>query len=456
MKDILNKIFRKSYFPWAFQVVFIVIALLLMWGGWDVNTPDRNVLMQLRNTNLANLLVWSYWWPILILVTIIWGRLWCTVCPVEFLSRICSRFGLKLTPPKFIRSRWLIVLLYAFISIVAVRYWDIHRVPHYMALYLIIAFTAAVLVGLLFKERSFCKYFCPIGLLLAFYSLMSRWGIHVKNQPACKLCKEKNCMNQKLGKSFLASPCLSNVNVIDDQHDKRHCQLCMHCLKLCPNDAISYSRSKRSYHLMSILKMKSAEVAMAILVIAYAFHEAVSSKSTVGQLMQSFSEFCSTVVPDAVIPAKIMDGIALFIVLPTLCFALCAAINTLIGKQTFKESFIYAVAFLLPMGVIGELNKGIFKMMSRFPYIQYSLADFEGSEYAKAIANKEIIINRVPYYNEILFVVGMVVFTWAMVVIIKKIKAEQNLLTQSKVLFILFAALYYFTAGVYPALMKIF
>ena len=456
MKTLLNKLFKKSYFPWVFQVMFIVVAILLMWGGWDVNTPDRKVLMQLRNTNLPNLLVWSYWWPMLILVTIFFGRLWCTVCPVEFLSRICARFGLKLNPPKFIRSRWLIVILYAFISVVAVRYWDIHRVPHYMALYLLIAFLVAIVVGLLFKERSFCKYFCPIGLLLAFYSLMSRWGIHVKKQPACKLCKDKNCMNHKLGQTFLASPCLSNVNVLDDKHDKRHCQLCMHCMKLCPNDNISYSPSKRSYDLMSLLNMKSAEVAMAILVIAYSFHEAVSSKSTVGQFMKSFSEFCSTVIPDAIIPAKIMDGIALFIVLPTLCFALCAAINTLIGKQTFKQSFIYAVAFLLPLGVIGELNKGIFKMLSRFPYIKYSLADFEGSAYAEAIAKKEIIIERVPYYNEILMCVGLVVFTWAMVVILRKIRNEQSLAVQSKILFAVFAALYYLTAGIYPALMKVF
>lgn len=454
MKEFLNKLFKKSYFPWVFQVLFIVVALLLMWGGWGVDTPDRKVLMQLRNTNFANLLVWSYWWPILIVVTVLWGRLWCTVCPVELLSRLCARIGLKLNPPKFIRSRWMIVILYAFISIVAVRYWDIHRVPHYMALYLMIAFSAAILVGLLFKERSFCKYFCPIGLLLAFYSLMSRWGIHVKGKPACLGCKEKNCMNQHAKRSFLASPCLSNVNVIDEKHDKRHCQLCTHCIKLCPNDNISYTRSKRSYSLMNIASLTSAELAMAILVTAYSFHEAVG-KLPWGDFMHSFSAFCSTVIPDAIIPAKIMDGIALFIILPTFCFVVCAAINTLIGKQNFKESFTYAVAFMLPLGVIGELNKGIFKMLSRFPYIKYSLADFDGTAYAEAIANKTIVINKVPYYNEILFAVGILVFTWAMVVIIKKIRSEEKLLPQSKVLFIAFAMLYYVVAGLYPAIMKI-
>lgn len=455
MKEFLNRMFRKSYFPLAFQILFFVVAILLIIGGWNVNTPDRKVLMQLRNTNLPNLLVWSYWWPMLIFVTVFFGRLWCTVCPVEFISRVCSKFGFNLDVPNFLRSRWLIVFLYAFISIVAVRYWDIHRVPHYMALYLIIAFSASIVVGLLFKERSFCKYFCPIGLLLAFYSLMSRWGMHTKKQPVCKLCKDKNCMNYKLGKTFLASPCLSNVNVMDEKHDKRHCQLCMHCIKLCPNDNISYSKGKRSYDLMSILNLKSAEIAMAILVIAYSFHEAVSSKSMVGQFMKSFSEFCSAIIPDTIIPAKIMDGIALFILLPTICFAICAAVNKIISNQSFRQSFTYAVAFLLPLGVIGELNKGIFKMLSRFPYIKYSLADFEGTSYAVAIADKKIIIERVPYYNEILMCVGMVVFTWAMIVIIRKIRNEDSLVIQSKVLFAMFAVIYYLTAGIYPALMKV-
>ncbi|NQT25467.1 4Fe-4S binding protein [candidate division KSB1 bacterium] len=48
----------------------------------------------LRNTNLANLIVWSYWWPIIIIISIFWGRLWCTVCPIELITTLSARIGM--------------------------------------------------------------------------------------------------------------------------------------------------------------------------------------------------------------------------------------------------------------------------------------------------------------------------------------------------------------------------
>ena len=437
------------------QLVFVAASIGLIWGGWNITTANRDVLMQLRNTNLPNLLVWSIWWPLLILVTIFFGRLWCTLCPVEFISRICSKIGFKMEPPHFLKSYWMVTLLYAFISIVAVRYWDIHRVPHFMAMYLLIAYSSAAVIGILFKERTFCRYFCPISLLLAFYSLLSKWGIHVKAKSACSVCKNKDCMNPKAARTFLASPCLSQVNVLDQSHDKRRCQLCMHCVKLCPSDNVSYTTGPRGYYLLDSLRMKSAEYVMAIILIAYSVHEAIHKLPGCSEFLKTFSGFFKSLVPDVLIPGKIMDGLALFIIFPCISIGLFAALNAVMSKIDFKNSFKYGVAFLLPLGVLGELTKGINKIMTRLPYVPYSLSDPNGLSDAEAIVAKEIVVQKVPYTSEFIFVVWTVIFAWGMMIVVKKIKSEDNLTRASKILFGVLALIYSVFCGFYPALIKL-
>lgn len=455
MKNVLNLLFKKKYFPLVAQIIFVLASAGLIWGGWNITAANRDVLMQLRNTNLPNLLVWSMWWPLLILVTIFFGRLWCTVCPVELISRLCSKIGLKMDPPHFLKSYWMVTLLYAFISIVAVRYWDIHRVPHYMAMYLLIAYSSAAVIGLLFKERTFCKYLCPISVLLAFYSLLSKWGVHVKTKPNCTVCEQKNCMNPTAPRSFLASPCLSQVNVLDQTHDKRRCQLCMHCVKLCPTDNVSYSIGTRGYYLLDSLRMKSAEYLMAIILIAYSVHEAIHKLPGCSDFLKAFSGFFKTLIPDFIIPGKIMDGLALFIIFPCICIGLFAILNTIISKIDFKTSFKYGIAFLLPLGVLGELTKGINKIMTRLPYVPYSLTDPNGLSDAEAIVAKDIIITKVPYTAEFIFVVWTVIFAWGLAVVGKKLKLEENLPCSSKVIYGILALIYAVFCGFYPALMKI-
>lgn len=57
-------------------------------GGLAADTGDMKFAKVLRNTNLANLIVWSYWWPIIILSAIFLGRVWCMVCPMELVTTL--------------------------------------------------------------------------------------------------------------------------------------------------------------------------------------------------------------------------------------------------------------------------------------------------------------------------------------------------------------------------------
>ena len=82
----IEGLFKSRWFPIVPQLVMLMVFGLLIAGGIGVTTDDPEFAKWLRNTNLANLVVWSYWWPMIIIAAILLGRLWCMVCPMELLT----------------------------------------------------------------------------------------------------------------------------------------------------------------------------------------------------------------------------------------------------------------------------------------------------------------------------------------------------------------------------------
>jgi len=88
---LINKLFQRTWFPLVFQLLTLVVFILLIGAGLQANTGDMAFAKVLRNTNVANLIVWSYWWPLIILSAIFLGRVWCAVCPMELMTSLASR-----------------------------------------------------------------------------------------------------------------------------------------------------------------------------------------------------------------------------------------------------------------------------------------------------------------------------------------------------------------------------
>jgi len=81
-----HKLLAHHSFPLVVQIVLLIVFILIIAGGWGITTTNFKFAKILRNTNLANLLVWSYWWPLIIVATILIGRIWCMVCPMELIT----------------------------------------------------------------------------------------------------------------------------------------------------------------------------------------------------------------------------------------------------------------------------------------------------------------------------------------------------------------------------------
>ena len=103
----LRALVGSRYFPLVPQLAMLLVFCAIVAGGMVVGSHPR-IAGYLSRTNLANQMVWNYWWPGVIILSVILGRAWCAVCPVELVSSLASTIGLKAKVPRIIKSGWVI------------------------------------------------------------------------------------------------------------------------------------------------------------------------------------------------------------------------------------------------------------------------------------------------------------------------------------------------------------
>lgn len=215
---------RWRWFPGLFQAgvlcVFVGLAVL----GWGRFAREGVNAKLYARTNLVNLVIWGVWWPAIVWITFWIGRAWCIVCPLEFVScraeQLGARLGLRQRPLQRRLARGSIaVLLFAALQML-VPAVQIHRVPHYTSLFLWTALALAFAVGFFFKDRAFCRGFCPVSLLLSAYG---RGGML-----AVRPCGQAGCPPN--AKAPDARTCRSLLNPAR-LNSSKDCLVCGDCLK---------------------------------------------------------------------------------------------------------------------------------------------------------------------------------------------------------------------------------
>ncbi len=380
-----DKILRSKWIPVLPQVLTLVGFILIIMFGWSISTNDEKFVLTLRNTNLANLIIWCFWWPVIILASVLFGRLWCTVCPMELMASLLNRIGLKLKVPKFLRSGWAITLLYAIVLVIGVHTFAIHRFPNRMALYMAILLGLTIVVSLIFKKRAFCSYFCPVGTLLGLYSTTAAMEWRVKERKTCDACKEKPCVNKKRDFAWYGRACQSNLfpGSLSDNID---CILCTQCMKACPYDNVTFRFRWPFKDFLKGLKVNLPQIGFILIVFGFAFYEVVTEWGPGKQwLMAPFKVINSQFHISAPLNGTV-NALLLFIVLPLVLFMIFSFLQSLISKSKNGYAILkyYIVAFI-PVIAAVHFAKALVKSVSRFQYVPGALIDPDGIETAHAL-----------------------------------------------------------------------
>ncbi len=205
------------------------------------------------NHNIAIIIVWILWWFLLKSVFVpLGGRLWCMICPLpapaEWISRrafTAVRFikkpvkgkhhrftGFGLDWPKRLRNMWLQNIL--FLLMISFGIILITR-PVATAILFLLILGATLILTLIFRNRVFCLYICPVGGFLGNYSMASVTALRVVDKEVCRQHKNKCCL--KGSPDGWGCPWNQYPGTMERNN---YCGLCTECVKTCSKDNVGF------------------------------------------------------------------------------------------------------------------------------------------------------------------------------------------------------------------------
>ena len=245
----IKAIFRSRFYPVGLQAITAgVFSLIFIMAFLGSRSPESNVTV---------LLVWAMWWPMLIVSWLAGARIWCAVCPMGAVNDLLNRVGKKkFKVPAFIRDNG------TYLSAVGlgVIIWAeaASKMPYSpmatgFLLLSIVAF--AVLSGIFYERRLWCRYLCPLGRLAAIFSGCSvvEWR---SNSSICNsTCKDNSCY--KGNETTKGCPLYQGPFSLSSN---QNCILCGNCVKTCPNDSPALNLRMPGHELWAAIKPEKVTV----------------------------------------------------------------------------------------------------------------------------------------------------------------------------------------------------
>ncbi len=407
MTRIINVILRYRYLALVLKIMTLAIFAILLWSGMGATSSDSSFLVELRNTNLGNLVVWSLWWPAIVVGAIVLGRVWCMVCPMELITSLCAKIGLKRRPNKFVGSGWIISIFYMIVLLVGIQAFAIHRNPSYMSLYLIAIALVSVVIGLVYKKNTFCKSVCPIGLLLGLYSKLSIFGLRTKEPSTCASCKDKSCIDKRYTYNTITKSCGVGIYPAKNSSNSS-CILCGGCVRSCakyqtkspsalrPNP--TYKRVVFGSELLSGKAIRWSEVAFLVILSGFVISEVWTEWEVTKQILNNISAVFTTPLNiGATHINRVAHGVVIFMILPLVFWSLPYTVAKILGsKLKIKEYLTHYSLSFIPIVAAAHFTKAILKSSSRLGYYKYLPNDIGGMETAQKIIDHKIVIAKLP------------------------------------------------------------
>ncbi|MBI4833448.1 MAG: 4Fe-4S binding protein [Planctomycetes bacterium] len=227
---IIKNLAKTRWWLFILRLVFVLLFGLIVYAGLFGGTYR----------NIASVATGIIWLTLISIFAIIFGKVWCTVCPwntiAGWFGAISGKKRLESSKPDippFLRKLWLPVTLLC--VMVFLEYSIGISLNPRMTAYIGLAMVAlAIIFVFLFNRKSFCRYACPVGIMSGLYALFAPFELRSINQDVCAKCPNKDCLNgneKGVGCPVFEFPSTMDTNM--------HCTLCLECPKACPYDNIT-------------------------------------------------------------------------------------------------------------------------------------------------------------------------------------------------------------------------
>lgn len=183
-------------------------------------------------TRLGLVLCWSLGWPLLVLSFFLFGRAWCAVCPMGAAGALARRFSHReMRIPAWVKGRDIYLTTAGFLLIVWLEEATAMRShPRATGLLLLSIAAGAVLTGLVFPRRTWCRHLCPLGGLASACATSAILELRPAFDVCAAKCRGHDCYQGTADTE--GCPMFQHVMFLDTNH---HCTLCLKCVQACPN-----------------------------------------------------------------------------------------------------------------------------------------------------------------------------------------------------------------------------
>lgn len=379
-------------FPYFFQAIVLIVFLALAWIGWGHFTPQGVNAKLYAKTNLVNLVIWGLWWPAIVWVTVLFGRVWCTVCPMELVSNFSERLGRRLGIPQKRLGGWLakgslVICFFALLQML-VPGIQIHRVPAYTSIFLFVTLAAAFLTGLLLKDRAFCRGFCPVALLLNAYGRGGMLAVRAGSAQTCQTCEEPMCRAEANRGNADARSCPSLLNPpkLDSNKD---CLLCGQCVKACPHANMQFVLRAPFSGVDAREPLASWPLTLFVMIVTGFVIYELSGVWKAAEPIFLWAPRQASAALNAGAAAGWIQGVWTIAVVPLLLWLVLGAVAVLFGgARSLGEAWR---RLALPMAVVvaaGHMAKGLEKFTSWVGFLPYAWAEPTGVQTALQMNSK--------------------------------------------------------------------
>lgn len=336
----LARLWRSPAFPAVLQAAALAVLIALIAAGWGrTGLPGSGAAVPLLYTNLAALGFWTLWLMSLILLLPGVGRLWCTVCPVGWCNDLASRAGAKADYPRRLQHLGLMaLLLFGFNA--AAELWALNRSPDATAKLLALALAAAVVAGLAFRGRVFCRYWCPVGGMIALTSRLAPVEVAVRDLGVCRRCETKACFFGSTRWHRLSwaawhtvfphkRPGCPAYLFPPEAAQGPHCLMCTGCIKNCPHDNVRWGLRPFASGLWPAAARDRGEALLLVVMTGLVFHRLARFWGGLRAVVEWPTELLAAAVPS----------------LPTLALK---------GANLLCGFVLWPLAFYLVLGVVAR------------------------------------------------------------------------------------------------------
>lgn len=377
----LRRVVGWAGFPRALQWAMLAVFLALIVLSWGWLTPAGVNAKLYAKSHLVTLLVWGLWWPAMVWTAVLLGRVWCMVCPLELVStggeKLARALGVRVRSLQAgIASGVVIAGFYALIQLLVAGV-QINRVPAYTAIFLLTLLTVALLTGVVFRDRAFCRGFCPVGLLLGTYG---RGGMIAVRPATAPTGQAPAPGSPRVCPSLLTPQKLAS---------NRDCLVCCHCIQTLAPGAMGL-RWRRPFAASDAREpMASWPVtAFVMLVSGFVSWELCTEWPAAERIFVMVPTWAATSLAG---PAALgwFKGIWALFVVPLAVWSVLGGLCRLLGETDSLGRIWRRIA--LPMALVvaaGHMSKGLAKFVSWSPYLPDALRDPSGVDTARAIAGK--------------------------------------------------------------------